>query len=214
MDGLKAQWAKVQSFTATMKVQSDLHVSTGIVRTNAIARYEYLKRGESRLFRVETQLATVNYASGTDDTAEGHVTMVCDGRHVYTLREQGQDRKVVKESLDAASVLDAPSVFEAIKPDYYLTLLPDETLNGQDVRVLQAKPIDRRVFIYRKLLYFAKDSGLLVKSLTYDNDDHVVSDETLTDIRLNVDLSPSRFEFTPPPGIPIEDRTAAEASTP
>jgi outer membrane lipoprotein-sorting protein len=51
----------------------------------------------------------------------------------------------------------------------------------------------------------AKDSGIQVRSILMDADGDPVLTTNYSDITVNPELDPKRFDYTPPPGVEVID---------
>jgi outer membrane lipoprotein-sorting protein len=208
MKQVKSLSAKVHS-EADMSSQgySEHRTSEGILQ---------LVRKDGQVFlRTESrESATVN-AAGQTQKSNGATLAIMDGSgYVYSYIEgdSGKNAYKTKSQVDWNA-----NPLEGAKAAYDIELLPDETIDGAAVYVFKLTPKAGSGGEGSAIQYFRKDCGYPVKIVHFDAAGKPLMTASYTDIKLDEEISPDRFVFTPPEGVEVIDLTeamAAQASVP
>lgn len=210
LDRLKSVQARL-----TMVQDVDSHGTAYQAQTQGT--YEILNKGARSPFRSDmTVTQTFKGADGKSKKAVFTTLSICDGNYVYTLQEGMGRRSASKGLVDSSRAMFGDKAFlENLQRDYNLKLLADDNVDGTPVWVIEATPKDKTNNpIGRMSHYFQKDSGLWVKAIGRDREDKVISQSLAKDIKLNVEIPASRFEFHAPPGVEVMDLTGGAAARP
>jgi outer membrane lipoprotein-sorting protein len=209
--------AKLKAYTAKAKITQNMEMAgMGKYESDAEFTIEWLRRGDQALMRQDGRTSvTAPGMAGKTDTA---ITMISDGKFVYTVSEVlSGEQKGQKMAMKNAAPQDKSEFRQMLDTDQFtFKLLPDETVDGQECFVLEARekapqagsPMNRSVD------YFRKDTGIAVKMLGYNAEDKTVFTTTVSDIKLNADLKPERFEFKAPEGVEVMDMTKMQQPQP
>lgn len=185
-------------------------------RMEGIVEYERIPGG-GYLYRMERRFQSYKKDdAGKEHRIEGEFIAVCDGKHIYNYQDVGGERRVLRFSLDAfPNPCDYRTMFAAQRQENTLRLLPDAVVDGQPVYVIESIPLDRRnTGAARTVWYFAKQNGLTVRNVTEDILGNPTQTAIASDIRIDVDIPRSRFEFQPPAGVEIQDANPPAARHP
>lgn len=207
---------KVKSMSAKMKTDVDMNGQGMKMTSKSEGIYEYARRGDKLMLRMESKSAGTSKFGDHEQKTEEKGLMVADGEFFYTYTEGTNGKRAVKLKQDPQQLNAAGKrMFENLRKDYELKLLPDEKIENQQVWVIQATPKKPRDGIKsEKHTYcFRQDNGVLVKSLTESEQEQGKSTIlfTLTEVKLNPDLSPDRFTFKAPEGVTVMDMTQQTA---
>jgi outer membrane lipoprotein-sorting protein len=213
--------SKMKSYTSKTKTTQDFDMGQGI-KTSADygGTVEWKRDGNKLKYRTEMKGVTTQSVAGQENKSEVTVLMINDGDFVYTLSDQNipnmpPQKMASKQKPDPAMSGEPAKLFEKLRQDNDLKVLPDEKVDGKDVYVLEVIPKNKEDGpVAKSLMYFAKDSGVNVKVLGKNKDGKDVFTNTSTDIKLNVDISNDRFVFKAPEGVQVMDMTGAAAPTP
>ena len=156
---------------------------------------------------------------GTSEMAgqEVKVLMVVNGPKMWMeIREAASDqvKQVVKMDLEAmpgATQTESTSPTGSASPDVTSVLanmsqtiafetVRDETLDGEACKVFEGKQEDAKVSVW-----FSTTDGLVRRVQHADASGNVTEDIRITNIETNLPLPMSRFEYTPPAGVPVMD---------
>ena len=104
------------------------------------------------------------------------------------------------------------ALFDSLRKKGELRLLPDAEVDGKPAFVVEVKPKPEEqkgapVPISTIRVYLAKETGIQVKSEFLDAGNKPFTTVYYTGITLNAEVDPSRFVYTPPPGVEVEDYT-------
>ncbi|MCL4693848.1 MAG: hypothetical protein KJ060_15215 [Candidatus Hydrogenedentes bacterium] len=210
---IAAVWEKVNAYTATIAVNGNIPMGPLAVTTTANGTVEYMAIEETPHFRMEI----VNKLGGNMPLLGGgmeqKVLTVFDGEVAYSEMEamgRKQYSKATPKSGDEKSPEGGKSLIESIRKRGEVTLLPDETVNGLDAYVFEVKPNNagqQQGPVKAELIrfYVDKSTGIQVRSILLDDEGNAMLTTDYTDIKVNPEIDPKRFEYTPPPGVEVID---------
>jgi len=199
--GLKSMTAKVKMSTA----QSTGHAAAV---TESAGTYELIRKEGKTSFRMDLKMVTTLEINGKKSTIPSSTLSLGDGSTVYTLSDQAGTRLVTKTNADYAPPFEFESVFAKIREDHRFSVLPDQSVDGQVVYVLQATPQTPSP-IAKQLFYLAKETGDMLKQELYALNDKVFTTILFSDIKHNGDIPADRFVFKAPRGVKIIDLTGS-----
>lgn len=195
-----------------VKMQSDQSVMGMSMKSTVDAIGAMARKGDKVLSRVEQESVSIRKMGDEEQKTESKSLTISDGEYTYTLMENTGQQQAVKQKIDPetqASMFDPAKMLEQFEEAYLLKLLPAESVNGKPAHVIEMTPKDEnmREYMGRSVLYFDQESGLGVKTLTYNNDGKVTGTTEMTDIKINADVSPDMFVFKAPPGVEVVEQT-------
>ncbi len=198
---------KLKSFTAKIRSSSTYDMGEeGSSKSDDKGTHEWMRQGETVLFRIETVGREVEKTEGQERVSKTKSTNVCDGKYLYVLSDFDGEKSAIKTEADQRPGGDLAMIFEGLRAEYKLKVLADDSVNGQSCYVIEGtatKKLDNP--ITRQLAYFSKEMGIAVKMIGYNADGKVVFSSDTTDIKVNVAISPDRFKFETPAGVTVAD---------
>lgn len=208
---IESKLDKVKSVSARLILEQDIEVE-GVQRTgHTEGTYEIVNRGVQSPFRSDMKMKETLYApGGKTQSRETSVLTVSDGgKYVYVLQDEGGRKAAQKMLMDPKWALFGDKRFlSVLAKDFDLSLGKDDMVDGAATWVIEATPKDpKRANLLRTDHYFRKDNGLWVKAVSKQQDGKALMTTRVTDIKLNGDIPPERFEFKPPAGVTVTDMT-------
>jgi len=204
------QWEKHKSMTAKFTMVSHMEMSGMVMDSKAEGPFEVMKKGGQCLARQEMKIITTQKFGDQESKTEQEVLLVVDGEFAYTLTDMAGQKMATKAKIDPQMTGDPKATFEWLRKDHELKLLPEETIDGNKVYVIEAKPKEKPSAGYGKsVYYYQQENGVLVKMVGHGVDGKPQMTMTFTDIKLDVDIKPERFVFKAPPGVQVIDQTGA-----
>ena len=212
---ISKQWTGVSTLSATMDMHAKVHHSLLGVDLKVNGPLHMQKVGETK----------IKYRAEMDGRAvvkplyllriKTNVLTVSDGDIVYSQRTSGEKTSVSKARAGHKAET-APGggagKFTAMKKRYDLKLLKNKRFDGRKVYVIEGKPKAGVEKAYDKMerieMYFDQETGLQVRSALYGKR-KLITEVTLTDLKVNPKLNPAIFKYIPPEGIEVEDKTKA-----
>ena len=138
--------------------------------------------------------------------------IVHDGEATYTVSEALGKKSATKEaaSADKPEGGDRKAMFERMVKENEPKLLPEAKVGDTECYVIEATPKTprNRTQVAKSVFSFAKDSGMLMKTVGRNAKDEEAESTTYSDVKLNDKIDPDRFKFKAPEGVTVRDRTA------
>jgi len=210
--------AKLKSLSCKMKMTEHVEMGEGIeINSTNDGTVEWMKKGEKILYRSDAKSSSMQKFGGQEVKTEADTTIVADGEFYYELSTQGGQKFVRKDKPPATLAGSAKSILDALRPEHHLKAMPDDKLDGADCFVIEVtpkKPDDNPMS--KMVVCFRKDCGVNVKTVGHDPSGKPMYTMLASDLKLNPDLKPDRFQFKMPENAEVEDLTKApsEASQP
>ncbi len=211
-EAVNTSWEKVHAYTAKMAMEASVPKGPVVLKSKGNGTIEILRAGEKNLLRMEV---TNNLSSNMPLMGAGmeqKVLSVFNGEIVYNeIEMMGMKKyaKVLPKEDNLQNPTGGGSLIDSLKKRGEVTVMPDEEVNGVDAYVLQVKVTEHNSSEQIKpdtiKAYIAKDSGIPVRTVMYDAGGSPLMTANYTDIKVNPELDPKRFEYTPPPGVEVID---------
>lgn len=187
---LATQWSKVKSLSAKLRMEGVSDSMTGV------GVYQLLKKGDRTTYRMDMSLGE-----------EIDTTTISDGEFILSITDHRGQKLAMKMRPDETQVVAPTAQLAQLRASHDLKLLPEQTVSGQAVYVIEATPKHREGHVGRTIFYYAKETGVPVRMTVYSASGQLLSDMTLSEIEINPALDPSRFAIKPPPGVELMDMT-------
>jgi outer membrane lipoprotein-sorting protein len=195
------KWSKTESVSAKISMNTEMDMGGAKMTSKGEGSMEFQRKGDKQLMRME--LATEMVMPG--QTMASTSVTINDGEYNYTVSEMMGQKSAMKSKSDHAqgSPVD-DKMFETLKKDNTVTVLPDEKVGGQDAHVIHAVPkaADQPGANTMKM-YFAKDTGVMLQMLGIDQAGKTVMTFSYSDVKVNGKIDPARFVFEAPPGVTV-----------
>ena len=208
------KWQQRKSMTAKMTMEMRMEQPGMTMESKGDGTHEMLWKGEKVLSRIELKHNMMQKVGDQETKMSSEVITVIDGEFAYTLNTQemmGQQMKTAhKTDIDPQMSGDPKVMFEQLAKDNDLVLAPEETVDGRKVFVIVATPKQKLNYpgAPSKVVYlFDQKEGYMVKMVSYAADDKPLTTMTFSEVKLDVDIDPSRFVFKAPEGIEVLDQT-------
>jgi outer membrane lipoprotein-sorting protein len=204
---------KIKSLSSRMKMVTETKGEHFQMKSTAEGTQEYARRGEKTLFRVDSKSSTTMKIAGGEETKTDETTkMISDGEYMYTLSEGAEGKRAFKmKQPQGSSNVSSREMFDFLRKDHELKLLPAEKIDGKDVWVIRAVPKNLPPETKQETrYYYLKDNGQLAKTISESKNPDGESTVTMTtsDIKIDPNLDPDRFVFKAPEGVEVVDMTA------
>ena len=202
-------WDKLHSIKAKLTTKSYWPDEDGtLLEAKRTGTYEHLKHKQVNLFRMEQEgKSFVPQGPGTGaDTIKRKTLMVNDGEYEYQLTETPEGQEASKWRFDQRKSPNPRTLLRSLAEVSTLVLVGQEENAGKKVYVIESIPKSAQQKVSRVVYHFRAD-GIMLKQESYDRKGDLRFVMELSDVEINVNLDPERFEFKPPPGVPVEDVT-------
>lgn len=205
------QVAGHRSIQYKMHFESEMTAGETVAKTVGDTLFAGAKRDDARMFRMEIQSSTTRTTGDKSEVIASSILALNDGKHGYVVQEAQGQKSAVKHKADARPArnpTDYKLNFDTLVAENDIKLKADETVDGIEAYVVESAPKKPDASPYsRAVTYFRRDTGLMLKSVSYDKQDQPVMTMTFSDYRLDEDISPDRFVFTLPDGVELVDMT-------
>ena len=197
------KWSKIESLSTKITMSMEMPSMS----SKAEGTMEYLKKDGKELQRMELK-SEMTLAGG--QTMASSTLTINDGEYNYTLTEMMGQKTAMKSKSD--KMQGSPfggKMFETLKKDNTLTVLPDEKVGGQDAHVIKVVPKAAGQPGAKVMqMYFAKDTGMMIQPLGIDPAGKTVMTMSYFDVKINETIDPARFVFKAPAGVTIMEMPA------
>ena len=205
------QWENHRSVSAEFTLTQEMEMGGAKIGSTTKGTYEHLKDGDRQLYRMDMTTNNVQDSGGQTMKSSSKAMVIDDGEFQYVLTEVQQmpEPMAVKAKSDPTKVGGSgKAMFDSLRKEYDLKLMPDKTVDGESVYVIQGTPKATGPEGWAECLYhFRKDVGMPVKMVYLDKDGKVVQTLTYTNIKLNPKIDRDRFVFKAPEGVQVMDMT-------
>lgn len=193
---------KLNAFSAKTKMVTEMKQEGFSMVSTTEGTLELLRKGGDFLIRTENKGVTQTTMGGNVTKQESSVLMIGDGSFTYTLSETAGAKSAQKIQMAKTDI----DPFKTWRTTADLKILPDSSSDGQAAWVIEATPKpDQAAGQGKTVLHFHKESGQMIKMITYTPDGKPLSTMTYSDIKINDKISPDRFVFKAPPGVEVQD---------
>jgi len=206
----KSAAMKSCTYKSTSTIVSEAPVKS---RTETVATDELLKKDGKWLHRMESRSSSVMEVGGQERKTESTVLVVSDDKYVWMLTESQGQKMVIKNRVAEGQNMAVGEGFDALRKDYDLKLLPDETVEGKTAWVIEATPKKGAPAAQAGMTmryYYDKDSGMMVKMAGKSIDGKTTMTTIFKDHKVNPDISADRFAFKAPEGAQVMDMTGGQ----
>jgi len=196
-----AAWSQVKSLTA--KAVTDTNFENEQVKH--FGTLEYMNDGGRELVRVDVTMQR----KLPDRVAEIKTSMLYDGTYMYTITDHGGPTAAARQLPNNLNITPGGRRFLGLlKQNNALRVLPDEKVDGEDMFVIEARPLSQEPQTARLVkFYLSKSTGLRRKAIGTDADGKVVFASEYTEIKLDAPTSADRFKFEPSSETDVIDAT-------
>ena len=209
---------KSLSFKSVTILESDSPESSSRATTDQAC--EFLRKdAKTVLSRFENKSHSTTKIGDQQTKYESSTTMLYDGEFQYRLIDNMGKKIASKDRPFPGSMVDPFDIlpqFRAMDKTHRVRLLPDDKVGGKAVWVMEISaktPASRPAGSKgesageRTVNSYDKDTGVLIKSISYDSGGKPSSTTTMSDIKVDDKIDPERFKFKAPEGVPMFDRT-------
>jgi outer membrane lipoprotein-sorting protein len=204
---LEQKSKEIRTLTATVTMQKDGVTERGTYKAESRGRYEFARESGKILFRIELESVVRNVVEGKKRELKNTMLRIGDGEYAYKLLDVGGKRQAIKTRAGDILGPDPEVTFATLRKKYAMRLLADESLNGRAVYVIETKAQGDSADGSATQLYFAKDTGTMLKMVNRSEEGRHNHTIEYTDIKLNPKIAPSRFVFKAPEGVELVDHT-------
>ncbi|MFH1109769.1 MAG: outer membrane lipoprotein-sorting protein [Planctomycetota bacterium] len=193
---------KLNSFSAKTKMVIEMKQEGFSMVSTTDGTTEMLRKGSDFLVRTENKSVAETNVGGNVTKQESSVLMIVDGSFVYSVSESAGAKSAQKMKLEKPDV----DPFKVWRTTSDLKVLPDSSSDGRAAWVIEAIPKpDQAAGQGKTVIHYDKESGQMIKMITYTPDGKPMSTMTYSDIKINDKISPDRFVFKAPPGVEVQD---------
>jgi outer membrane lipoprotein-sorting protein len=203
--------SKLKSMSATQIIEVQSESADFKMVSHTSGKYEYTRKGDTTLWRLESETTSVSTVAGKEVKSDQKVTMVCDGKFNYTVTDMMGQTSAMKSAIQKnINSVAGKGFFEHLKKDNTLKLLPEDKVDGKAAYVIEAIPTSKgpEVSISRTHYFMLKESGIVAKTIMFDSQGKPMTTVVMTNLKINPDIPGERFVFKAPAGVQLLDTEA------
>lgn len=193
------------------KVTSELNLAAGSnrVERRGEGTIELRRKGRGWLYRREMKYDTRTQIGQQKLKIEQSELIIDDGRVRYLVREALGRTTAVKTRSAPLEDADPRALFEALRATHKLRITGEGTLDGQQVLRIEARPKTPNPKSPYEVSEYALslEHGGFVRLVRKDYNGKPVETVRWSDYAFDKPIDPKRFEFKPPEGVQVIDRT-------
>lgn len=203
----------MKSLEYKLEMTTEMDMPQMAIKSSTKQTAQFVNKGDHVLARMETSSSTTQKMGDQEQKYDSKSLDVCDGKFWYNLSEQMGQQMATKRKIKPEgdpSPFNALASFKQLAEAFEVKLMPDETIDGKPAWVLETKPkpgTDPMNVMGRSLSFYDKETGVSIKGENYDTNGKIVSKVKTTDIKINSQIDPAKFEFKPPPGVQVMEQT-------
>lgn len=170
----------------------------------------HLSKNESRT-RIHFKLANALQRKLKDDPSKKisvteYLYYVTDGDTMFHAKIQYNGSVVIKSKYESSKImqLGGKKYLQNIKDTHRLNYLSDTIVNGRDVYLIEAIPLEGD---WKRLYYFDKETGLQMKLVERNLDGEDIFTMELFEFNPMVEYAPEQFQYTVPEDAKFIDQT-------
>jgi outer membrane lipoprotein-sorting protein len=191
----------VQSFRYEETMRSTFSVGGIPMTVEAVSTLEWVRRGDACLYRLETDQTNSKVIGGQEIKSVSKGLSVYDGSLLH-------DHRVVDGVASSDSrplrkpppILDARAKFAYLREYKKLKVLPEARVGERDCFVIEETQLDEKgKLVSRDVEYLDKATGLPLKVEEFDEAGQPRGERRITNLQVNIEIDPQRFEFSKPP---------------
>ena len=192
---------KLKSFSAKTKMVTEMKQEGFSMVSTTDGMTEMLRKGDDFLMRTENKGVTETKVGGNTTKQELSMLVISDGSYTYAVSETAGTKSAYKTKIEESDV----DPFKVWRGQAELKVLADSSVDKHAVWVIEATPKESHGVQGKTVIYYHKESGQMIKMVTYAPDGKPMTTMTYSDIKVNEEISPDRFVFKAPPGVEVQD---------
>ena len=209
---IATEWKKHKSLSAKLTMTHRSEARGAIMSGKGEGTFELQRTGDKVLLRVELKNTMTHKMGEQEQTMEQPMTTIVDGEFAYTVTEVMGQKMAMKSKIDPTMSGDPNALFGDLREKNTLKLLPEETIDGEKVFVIEATPKQKPTtpgVPSKTVIHISQKTGCLVKLTAFTADDKPMMTMAYTDRKIDPKIDPERFKFTAPAGVQVIDQTGS-----
>ncbi len=211
---LSALWTKSSTYSAKLEMKGHASQGGATVQMDGKGAIEGMKKDSTTLYRMEMD-QTISMG---ETKMPNKMLVVYDGTQVFTQTSMMGPTMVFKSKPEEQSQMvpgGGPDAFKQMHAQFNITVLPDDTINGEPVYVLELRPKEdtgqqpsapgKSPQFEKALLSLSQKTGLPFKMLMFNDGDMPLMTIVYKDYKIGAEIDAARFSYTPPPGAMVMD---------
>jgi len=199
---VRQAWDKIHALSGVIGIEATLPIGEGRLPVHGSGTVDFLRDAGKNKYREQITVKTPEPM-----TLEAGVDVIFDGVVLYVTTEFMGKKDTSQSAPDLFKGAVPPGggpLLEAMKSKCTLTVKPDALVDGKPCWTLEARlkePIAEAP-VQKGIVYFDKETGLARKMEVYESDTVVLGTATVSNVKVNPELSPRLFVYVPPPSPP------------
>jgi outer membrane lipoprotein-sorting protein len=218
---MKAKWAGMKSIEMDQLIVTEIDKPREGTTSTVHRAAERVEKEGIAIERICTVSRAVS-KSGEGQESWKETKSINDGRFFWEEEKNSENKRILVTKRDAqdwlaekSSYAWGPGALETAKMAYDVKVVREETIDGQRMYVLEGelKPPEGHSWVWKKTVWIGvADLCIHHSRYTFVDDGDKTARPVLTtfhdfNIKVDQEIDPKVFEYTPPEGAVVEDRT-------
>lgn len=195
----------IKSLRCKMVQKMDMSNEQFKMSSESQGTMEFVRKSEKvSMMRMENKGKSIMDMAGQKNETTTDQLVVSDGEYTYSLTDQMGVKNAMKMKQPAGD----PSDVEAAMKDFELKVLPEDKIDGKDCWVIEMTPkagTPQAASAGKSVNYYRKDCGWIAKTVVFSAEGKPMMTMEYKDIEIDPTIDPSRFVFTAPPGVTVQE---------
>lgn len=212
---IKSAAAKVKSMRAKIRTTMKMDMGQMSMEGTGDGSIEFVRKGDKVLTRTELKTNMSRKMGEQEMKMDQNILAIVDGEYTYILNESMGQKMAVKTDIDAQFTADPAAMFDELHKANKFTSLPDDTVDGRKVWVLEAVANEAGPEgpAAKTRMSFDQDSGFITKIESLGEDGKPTTTIEYIGLQLDAPIDAERFVFKAPEGVEVLDQTKPKAAT-
>ena len=204
-------WGNHKSMIAIVETASNMSGPNFSMSANGTGKAQALHKDDLFMSRMEMKMQVVRKMGENEQKMEQEMLNVSDGKVAYTLLSGMGQKQCFKANASNSNDFLPEQLFDALQEQCTLTVKPEAKLDGAEVYVIEGTPKNPSPMDPTKLVrvLLSKQYGIMLQQQALDSAGKPINTITFKDIKVDVPIEASVFEFEVPEGVQVIDQTGA-----
>ena len=210
---ISAGWKNYKTMSAKVVLSQHMNMGGMSMETNGNGTQELMRQGDKTLSRFELKMAMTRKMGEQEMKMEQEMLQIIDGDITHMLVDAMGQKTAFKSKTKDSDASDPELMFAAMHKDSEVKLLPEETIAGAKMYVIESTPKEKAASPgapQKTIMYFNQATCQLVKMIAHDQTGAPMMTMEYSDFKFDEPIDPDRFKFVLPEGVQLMDQTKVD----